>query len=317
MSWASDELLSKAKLYASRANGEAFESALFGMWMSLSLELLARAALAKIHPVLLADPTTEGNIHYAFGINPKTNPKSVAAKAVFARCSVFIKDFTDEMSGQCLLLADRRNKELHTGEASFEGVDASTWLPQTYEVFGVLLASLGTSFSDFLGTEHAAVAEGMLKDRRDHILKEVKERISVAKRDFDKLGGDAKAERIEKAQAAIKTWVKGSLRKTCNCPACGFSGAISGEALNRGPIKVNEEEGTLSREVRALPNAFRCPACGLKLDGYQELLQAGLGKPFVGMEDEDPIEFFGIIPEEHIDIDKVIRDYLDDGYMNE
>jgi hypothetical protein len=285
--------------------------------MSLSLELLARAALAKIHPVLLADPLTEGNIHYAFGINPKTNPKSIAAKAVFARCSVFIKGFTDEMSGHCLLLADRRNKELHSGEASFEAVDASTWLPQTYDVFETLLQSLRVSLEDFFGGEHAAVANGMLKDRRDHILKEVKERITLAKREFEKLGGAEKTERIEKTQAALKAWTPGALRKTCNCPACGFSGAISGEALNRGPIKVNEDEGTLSREVRALPNAFRCPTCGLRLDGYQELLQAGLGKPFVSPEEEDPIEFFGIIPEEHIDIDKVIQDYFDQGYNNE
>lgn len=310
-------MLAKSKLYSERANNEELESALYGLWMSLSLELLARATLAKIHPVLLADPTTEGNIHYAFGINPKTNPKSVAAKAVFARCSIFVAGFTDAMSGHCLLIADRRNKELHSGEAAFEQIDPSTWLPQTYEVFEVLLKHLDIPLEDFFGREHAAVAKGMLKDRRDHILRDVKERMAAAKREFDQLGGDARADRMEKAQAAVKAWAKGGLRKSCNCPACGFTGAITGEALNRGPIRVNEDDVTLSREVRALPTAFACLICGLKLSGYQELLQAGLGKPFVSFEEEDPIEFFGIVPEEHVDIEKIVRDYMDDEYNNE
>lgn len=71
MDWSSESLYNKARLYAQRAHDEPVESALFGFWMSLSLELLARASLAQIHPVLLADPKEQDNIHYAFGIIPK------------------------------------------------------------------------------------------------------------------------------------------------------------------------------------------------------------------------------------------------------
>ena len=139
MDWASDTLYSKAKLYARRAHDERIDSALFGFWMSLSMELLARAALASIHPALLADPREPDNIQYAFGIVPKGVPKSIQAKALFARCSVFITDFTDKMSGHCLIMADRRNAELHSGVAAFEGIDNSGWLPSTYEVIEILL----------------------------------------------------------------------------------------------------------------------------------------------------------------------------------
>src|SRR5690606_13996241 len=131
MEWEFDPLFAKAKLYGQRAHDEHLDSALFGFWMSLCTELLARAALAKIHPVLLADPTGEGNMHYVFGIVPKTNPKSVHAKTVFARCSIFVERFTDQMSAHYLTLADRRNKELHGGEAAFEGIDPASWLPKT------------------------------------------------------------------------------------------------------------------------------------------------------------------------------------------
>jgi len=321
MEWGFDALYGKAKLFAQRANAEKLDSALFGVWMSLCSELLARAALAKIHPVLLADPTNEGNIHYVFGVNPKSNPKSVQAKAVFSRCSVLVKGFTDRMAGLCLVLADRRNKELHGGHAAFEGVEATTWLPHTYEVFDVLLKHIGVSFEDFLGKEHAAVALGMLKDQREHVEKEVKERISKFKKDFDGLDGKTKGERIAKTEAALKVWMKKNpLGHSHDCPSCGFAGALHGESLNRGPVKINEDEGTIKREVRVLPNKFRCGVCGIKLDGYQELLQAGLGKVFTTEEDEDPIEFFGIVPEDHVDIDKIIEEHYAEemyGYQNE
>ncbi|ASK87274.1 hypothetical protein [Sphingorhabdus sp. SMR4y] len=321
MDWGRDHLFDKAKLYSQRAGEQDFNSAMYGFWMSLSLELLARAALAKIHPVLLADPTNEGNIHYVFGINPKGNPRSVAAKAVFARCSVLIDKFTDKMSGHCLLMADRRNKELHSGAAAFENIPSDNWLPATFEVFEVLLEHLGSSLDDFLGNEHAGVAKGMLQDRRDHIEKEVKDRVSVASKAFASQDGKAKAQRIETAAAALKNWENESpLGQIVDCPACGLPAAITGESVNRGPLKVSEDDGTLTREVRVLPNKFACPTCGLKMDGYQELLQVNLGKVFTSEEDEDPIEFFGIIPEDHVDIDKLLEDrYYDEmnGYQNE
>src|ERR1700678_2883633 len=107
MEWDSDLLYEKAKLFAQRAHNEPVESSIFAFWMSISLEILARAALAQIHPVLLADPREQDNIHYAFGINPKGLPKSIPAKALFARCSILVHGFTDKMSAHCLIIADR------------------------------------------------------------------------------------------------------------------------------------------------------------------------------------------------------------------
>ncbi len=321
MEWEFDPLFAKAKLYAQRAHEENLDSPLFGFWMSLATELLARAALARIHPVLLADPTAEGNIHYVFGIVPKQNPRSVHAKTVFARCSVFIEKFTDQMSGHCLLLADRRNKELHGGDAAFEGLDPATWLPKTYEAFDVLLTHIGSSFHGLLGKEHGAIAASMLKDRREHIEKDVKDRISNARKEFEQLKGEEKTSRAGKTEVAMKQWLqKNPLGRPADCPSCGFAGALHGESLNRGPAKVSEDDGLLVREVRVLPTKFRCGVCLLKLDGYQELLQAGLGKVFTSSEEEDPVEFFGIDPEEYIDIEKVVNEYMAEemyGYQNE
>lgn len=318
MDWSAEALYGKARVYMRRAQGEPVASALFGFWTSLALELLCRAALAHIHPVLLADPTAEGNIQYAFGINPKGNPRSVHAKTVFARCSVFIEGFTDAMSGHCLIMADRRNAELHTGAAAFEGTDNSSWLPPTYEVIEVLLAHVGKGLDDFLG-DHAKTAQSMLEDRRGTRKKEVNDRIAAARKAFAAMPAEEREKRVEHAAARIAAWQKeNALRRQCACPACGSVAAMSGETLGRGPVRLNEEESTICREVRVLPNRFACVACQLTLTGFQELNEAGLGAIYTVIEEEDPIEFFGIIPEEHVDIDDLIRDRYDDGgYQNE
>src|SRR5258708_39891622 len=101
MDWSSESLYNKSKLFAERAHNEPLDSALFGFWMSLVVEMLGRAALAYVHPALLADPREPDHIQYAFGIIPKGVPKSIHAKTVFARCSVFIEDFTEKMAGHC------------------------------------------------------------------------------------------------------------------------------------------------------------------------------------------------------------------------
>lgn len=318
MDWTFDALYGKARAYIRRASDEAVNSALFGFWTSLALELLCRAALAKIHPVLLADPTNEGNIHYVFGVIPKSNPRSVQAKTVFARCSVLVEGFTDKMSAHCLIMADRRNSELHSGAAAFENIDNSAWLPATYEVMEILLKHVGMNFEDFLGKEQAPIAEGMLKDRREHIKKEVKDRIAKAKKDFLALSEEERSKREAISNTRVADWIKVSpLRRRCTCPACGSSAVMSGKSLSRGPARVDEAELTIEREVRVLPNVFRCVHCLLRMDGYQEMLEAGLGTIYTTVEAEDPIEFFGINPEEYVDIEKIVRDYHDEGYMNE
>ena len=59
MSWERDPLWAKARLYFERAFAESREDPRFGLWCSLALELLARAAVASVSPTLLAEPDNE------------------------------------------------------------------------------------------------------------------------------------------------------------------------------------------------------------------------------------------------------------------
>jgi len=137
MEWSMQTLYNKSRLFIERAHEQPVNSHLFAFWASLALELLCRAALAKIHPVLLADPREDGSILFAFGVQPAKPPKSIVTKAIVVRCTRLVTGFTEEMAAHCALMADRRNAELHSGAVGFDNFDNSAWLPGTYEVINM------------------------------------------------------------------------------------------------------------------------------------------------------------------------------------
>jgi hypothetical protein len=233
---------------------------------------------------------------------------------------VFVKNFTDKMSGHCLIVADRRNTELHSGIAAFEKLDNWKWLPATYEVIEVLLTHLQRDFADFLG-DHEALAVETLKDRRDSIKKEVQEKLSAARKFYEGLTDDARKGTDVVAHEKTSSWLMDNiLRRKDSCPACGSDAVIGGETVGRTPVRVDEEANTISRDVRVLPNKLRCAYCKLTLLSFQELREAERGNIYTVEQNEDPVEFFGIDPEEYVDVDEIVRRYGDDmasSYENE
>ena len=99
---------------------------MFPFWATLSLDLLARAALSHHHPVLLAstnEPERDGrHVFYAVNHMPKVKkyiPRSIDSTDVFRRCEELIDDFTSEHREVCAGMLGRRNEELHSGGAPF------------------------------------------------------------------------------------------------------------------------------------------------------------------------------------------------------
>jgi len=81
----------KSRLFINRAMDSA-ENRSFdeqALWASLSLELLAKAALARVSPLLIATPNEEGtNLLIASGlVEGEANFQSAPAKTVFTRCA--------------------------------------------------------------------------------------------------------------------------------------------------------------------------------------------------------------------------------------
>ena len=78
MSWERETLWIKSKLFFEKGFDEEKEGPYFGLWCSMGLELLARAAIANFSPTLLAEPDREQqNILHALGLgSSKSNKKS-------------------------------------------------------------------------------------------------------------------------------------------------------------------------------------------------------------------------------------------------
>lgn len=91
-----EALWTKAKLFLNRAmddDSRSFDEQ--ALWAALALELLAKAALARVSPLLIAEPNEEGtNLLIATGlVDGDARFTPVRAKTLMARCHKAFKPF--------------------------------------------------------------------------------------------------------------------------------------------------------------------------------------------------------------------------------
>ena len=98
MSWERDPLWAKSKLFFEYAFETRRDDPRFGLWCSLGLELLARAALAAVSPTLLAQPEADQKnlLHVVHRDSAISSPKSIVASMVFDLCKRMFPVFTEE-----------------------------------------------------------------------------------------------------------------------------------------------------------------------------------------------------------------------------
>ena len=82
---AAEALYTKSQVYIRRglraqSNEEAEE---YQLWASLALELLGKAALAKVHPALIADPQHYQSLFAACGRELSTDVRTITAQNSF------------------------------------------------------------------------------------------------------------------------------------------------------------------------------------------------------------------------------------------
>jgi hypothetical protein len=84
-----DLLYAKSQVYIRRAfrARDAGDIEEYRLWASLALELLGKAALARVSPTLVADPTHQESLFGACGVPIGTDLKTITAKTLVARLS--------------------------------------------------------------------------------------------------------------------------------------------------------------------------------------------------------------------------------------
>ena len=176
--WSSEALFNKALIYVGEMEKYTSGDWQFGFWASLSLELIARAALSHVSPTLLANGKDWQNVQHALG-RPSTSvgfkPSSRDYREVLSILTKIVPDFTKEFVDSCVRQSVRRDAEVHTGEEAFAGLGTASWLPQYYAACKVLLESMAKNLSDLFDNPKAA--EELVASLQDTAAKAVQQDI--------------------------------------------------------------------------------------------------------------------------------------------
>jgi transcription elongation factor Elf1 len=309
MIWERDPLWAKAKLFFDRAFEQSADDPLYGLWCSLGLELLARAAIASVSPALLAEPDREHkNLLQALGVGPKLSaPKSISIAQVLAQCQNLFVNFTKEDFLASMALINRRNAEFHSAEAAFDSYPSKQWLPSFYHACSSLVEVLNETLESLMGTEQARVAAEVLKQSKDSVQNRVSATIAAHKGDFEAKEFDERCAAIEAAHKQTARLVYERHHKVI-CPACGSDAVVEGDAF--GAKKLDHEDDEIVVRQSVSPRVFNCFACGLKLSGYAELDAADLGGTYTRRTSFSPEEYYGLIDPETADMSEYVDKYL-------
>lgn len=295
--WSSEALFNKALLYVGQMQRYPADDWQFGFWSSLSLELIARAALAHISPTLLADRRNWRNISHALGHAATAKgfvPISATTNDVLSVLQELLPDFTKELVDFCFSHTARRNAEIHSGEEAFTGLGTSTWLAKYYASCDVFLRSMGKSLDELFDDPDAAM--GMIASLQDTAAKAVGKDIEAHKKVWE----NRNPEERKTSLALAVVWANRHTGHRATCPACGSPARIVGSAQGEVSTEVRED-GIVQRQTM-LPSSFECIACGLKISGLSKLSACGLGDAFTATSTMSAAEFFGLHTEEELDI---------------
>jgi hypothetical protein len=293
--WSTNALFAKSLLFIRRMEASSPNDSQFGIWSSLALELLARAALSNVSPTLLAENDNWRHITYAMGREAtvkKYIPFSIGTKDVLNRLSELVPTFTRENADFCAEHIGRRNAELHTGELIFDFLGTSQWLPRFYAASRVLLESIGKTLSDYISD--AKGAESMIASLSDAAAQAVSQDIKAYAQVWSK---KLEADR-ETATTQALAWATRQSGHRVKCPACESTALLQGEPIGTVTTELDGDEVVQVQNM--LPSAFECVACGLRILGLSKLSSAGVGDVFTAKSIFAAAEYFNLFTKDDV-----------------
>jgi hypothetical protein len=267
----------------------------YQLWASLALELLGKAALANVHPALVADPTHYQSLFAACGRQLSTDIKTITAKTLFERLSHIDKAFDSRHQKFCEQMALRRNAELHSGESPFSGMSADTWEREFWGAVETVLAMQAETLESWLGAEESKAPAKIIEQANEALQWVVKHRISRCKEDFEKKHQNPKERQEIVEESKRLNWSKHGWDNYDRerCPACLSSGFLGGTLWNEDVLETEDgsiEYGPDGEEYIEYPSEtvekifaaeeFLCPVCGLHFYGTKEIAAAEMPEDF-------------------------------------
>lgn len=297
-----EALWNKSKAYIDKAlaaRDEGDDSG-FHLWAAVALELLGKAALAHVHPALVADPSDIKSLLAACGVQTTPKLKSITAKTVFERLRTTCQNFDRAMADECMKMMNRRNAELHSGQSPILGLDPRAWVPVLWKNVDVLLEAQGKNLEDWLGGAEAERVQAILSDSAETSRQAVLGRIERRKSEFEARSPKGSqqrqdAERRAESRPAPFAQIETAYDRVA-CPSCGLPAWLRGEEWNREVIDTvidPDEDNAFGGyyevvDVTYGSEVFHCEECNLTLEGQDEIEVSGLPATFEQEMEEEP-----------------------------
>lgn len=280
-----EALWMKTKLFINRAMDtdctRSFDEQ--ALWAALALELVAKAALAKFSPLLIAEPNEEGvNLLIACGlVKGDAHFTSLRAKTLFARCQRAFKPFS---MSEAIAITNGRNEYLHSAGIGFTLIPQAVWWPRFWAQMVVLVSALDKNIEELVGVDREGIVHRHLAQNAKNIEHRVEMLTERAKQRLSQYrAGTLPARIANEWKPGIE--LGGDLKYSClqMCPACEEDGLLEGdEATNTevGWDQIDEDNYSPTVTLTIAADYFSCSNCHLVLDEYELIEQAGLPVEF-------------------------------------
>jgi hypothetical protein len=292
-------LLDKSKLFAKRSI-DAKESNLDSecqLWAAGALELLAKAQLAAVHPCLVVETENTNSLLEACGVVTSTKVRTINASVAYARLNHTVAHFSTPVMEGCKELANRRNAELHSGEAACAGMPYDAWEGDFWNAADLILQSMDMDLKEWLGAD-AKAPTALLKAHRNAEVRAAKQRVKHYASEFKK------SEKGKLGRDKIKAFLAATYNAPTNkglfryeyseywkdecpaCKACGFvAGDLSWEDKAEDQDQADYGEEVIERGYTA--TEFHCPTCGLALIGGVAIHAADMDEEHIEVSVEE------------------------------
>ena len=289
-----EALWSKAKVFLNRAMDpdpvRSFDEQ--ALWASAALELLGKAALARVSPLLIAEPTEEGvNILIATGLIEGTAKfTSVSASTIFKRCQRAFRPFSAAEAQQ---FAAARNEYLHGSDIGFITLAPQVWWPRYWALASILVTAQDREIEDLVGPDRVQVVEAYLEQNIKNVEQQAEALVARAKQRVAQYRAGTLPAKIQMQWRANPDLTIGfSYSTTEICPACGGAGTLEGDDGTDSSLEYDYgdgeyDPGSVWASITVPAEYFSCSQCHLVLDRYELIEQAGLPDSFEVI-DNDP-----------------------------
>lgn len=264
--WSSDEYFAKAIVYGRRASSANLDQVTRGLFLSISLEMVAKALLCKAHPAFLAD--NEKIDDAIKSANSLLVPKTLNMSRVLDRLAIIHPELRHRLVEDLKKFVSERNNELHSSDHSFESMGEKYWLPLVVNGIAHLTDLLGHSANSFLDNSLFEMSSKFQNENKLDTEKRVDSLISSAKGKWNSLPESQKS----LLRASIRP---GNLVEHVLCPACESQLTVIHGSV---PLdsSLSQRNGSWERVRLFEVLRVRCEACAFALNDPHEILFAGL-----------------------------------------